>query len=531
MRGSATAMDPTLSHETARRRTFAIVSHPDAGKTTLTEQLLLYTGALREAGIVGGKAGRKGATSDFMALERERGISVSSASLQVPFEGHVLNLLDTPGHQDFSEDTYRTLTAADSAVVLLDAARGVQAQTIKLFEVCHRRGIPIFTFVNKLDRPALDPFDLLEETENVLGIQVTPVTWPIGSGPSFRGVFDRLEREVHLYDRGARGQRATALPVAGVDDPRLAQTLGAEAHATLREHVELIEGLLEPLDPVRVLAGTLSPAFFGSVLTSFGVDVFLRHFVRLAPPPADPVGEDGTRVSVDGGEFVARVFKLQANLDPRHRDRTAYARVLAGRFERGMGVTHLRTGRPLKLARAHTLFADERAMVEEAFPGDIVGLVNPGVLRIGDVLSSGRGLALPPLPRFVPEVFATVRSRRVERDKAFRKGLQQLGEEGVVQRFHPAQGARDTIVGAVGRLQFDVFARRMLDEYDVEVELTDEPFQTVRWLVPAPDRPGRFGRLVVDEAGASAVLLRFDKELEYVLDEYPGTVAHALPPA
>lgn len=523
-------MDERLQHETARRRTFAIVSHPDAGKTTLTEQLLLHAGALREAGMVGGKLGTKGATSDWMALERERGISVSSAALQVPFEGHVLNLLDTPGHQDFSEDTYRTLTAADAAVVLLDAARGVQEQTVKLFEVCHRRGIPIFTFVNKLDRPARDPFDLLEETERVLGITVTPVTWPIGAGPEFRGVYDRIEGEVHLYQRGERGQRAQRLPVSGVDDPRVAEAIGAGAQATLREQVELIDGLLAPLDPALVRAGQLSPAFFGSVLNSFGVDVFLRHFVRLAPPPADPAGVDGRRVRVDGDEFVARVFKLQANLDRRHRDRTAYARVLAGRFERGMHVTHLRSRRALRLSRAHSLFADERATVDEAFPGDIVGLVNPGMLRIGDVLASGRGLELPPLPRFVPEVFATVRSRRIERDKAFRKGIGQLGEEGVVQRFHPAQGARDTIIGAVGRLQFDVFARRMLDEYDVEVELADEPFQAVRWLTPAPQRPGRYGRLVVDDAGTSAVLLRFERELDYVLEEHPGCVAHVFPP-
>ncbi len=523
-------MDAHLTSETARRRTFAIVSHPDAGKTTLTEQLLLLAGALREAGMVGGKAGTRAATSDFMALERERGISITSAALQVPFEGFVLNLLDTPGHQDFSEDTYRTLTAADAAVVLLDAARGVQAQTIKLFEVCHRRGIPIFTFVNKLDRPARDPFDLLEEIERVLGIQVTPVTWPIGSGPDFRGVFDRLEARVHLYGRAARGQRATELAVAGLDDPALAAVLGRAPHEVLREQLETVEALLEPVDAERVAAGTLSPAFFGSVLSGFGVDVFLRHFVRLAPPPGDLTGSDGTLVRVDGDEFVARVFKLQANLDPRHRDRTAFVRVNAGRFERGMNVTHLRSGRTLRLARAHALFADARVTIEEAFPGDIVGLVNPGALRIGDVLATQRGVTLPPLPRFVPEVFATVRARNIERDKAFRKGLQQLGEEGVVQRFHPAQGARDTIVGAVGRLQFDVFERRMLDEYGVEVDLADEPFMAVRWLLPAPSRPGRYGRLVVDDSGASAVLLRYERELDYVLEEHRDVVAHALPP-
>ena len=524
-------MPEPLTTEIARRRTFAIVSHPDAGKTTLTEQLLLYTGALREAGMVGGKVGTRGATSDWMALERERGISISATALQVPFEGFVLNLLDTPGHQDFSEDTYRTLTAADAAVVLLDAARGVQAQTIKLFDVCHQRGIPIFTFVNKLDRPARDPFDLLEEIERVLGIQVTPVTWPIGAGPDFRGVFDRLEGHVHLYGRATRGQRATELAVAGVVDPRLSSILGASAHAALREQIETVEALLAPVDPQRVAQGALSPVFFGSVLTSFGVDVFLRHFVRLAPAPADLEAEDGRMVTVDGGEFVARVFKLQANLDRRHRDRMAYVRVIAGRFERGMSVTHVRSGRTLKLSRAHTLFADERTTLEEAFAGDIIGLVNPGALRIGDVLATGRGVTLAPLPRFVPEVFATVRAQRVERDKAFRKGLRQLSEEGVVQRFHPAQGARDTILGAVGRLQFDVFERRMRDEYDVTVALDDEPFMAVRWLAPAPLRPGRHGRLVVDESGASAVLLRYERELDHVLAEHAGTCAFEVPPA
>ncbi|CAN5739063.1 peptide chain release factor 3 [soil metagenome] len=517
-----------LAAEIARRRTFAIISHPDAGKTTLTEKLLLYSGAIRSAGIVGGKAGTQGARSDFMAMERERGISISSASLQVEYRGHVLNLLDTPGHQDFSEDTYRTLTAVDSAVMLLDAARGVQAQTLKLFEVCRRRGLPVFTFINKLDRPSRDPFDLMDEVEQVLGLQVTPITWPIGSGPDFRGIYERPSKCVHLYGRGARDERAEVLATGGVDDPVLERLLGAEAHAALRDELETVDALLPSVDPARVDAAELSPVFFGSVLTNFGVEPFLDHFLDLAPAPADLTTLAGQHIDVAGEIFTARVFKLQANLDKRHRDRTAYARVATGAFERGMNAIHVRTGRAMKLSRAHTLFAEERETVDHAVAGDVIGLVNPGLLRVGDVVSTQRDVELPPLPRFAPEVFATVRPRNVERDKAFRKGLEQLGEEGVVQRFHPAQGARDSVVGAVGTLQFDVFVRRMLDEYDVEVDLVSEPFTLIRRLDRTPSGPGRFGRLVVDADGEPAVLLRHAREIEYFSDEHPGIVLHAI---
>lgn len=522
-------MPPDLPAQVARRRTFAIISHPDAGKTTLTEKLLLYSGAIREAGMVGGKAGSKGATSDWMALERERGISVTSAALQVEYDGHVLNLLDTPGHQDFSEDTYRTLTAADAAVMLLDAARGVQAQTLKLFDVCRRRGLPTFTFINKLDRPALDPFDLLDEVERVLGLATAPVTWPIGSGPSFRGVYDRPARAVHLYERAERGGRAEIVTVAGVDDPRLAALLGREAHDRLVEEVEAVEALLPRVDPAEVLAARVSPVFFGSVLNNFGIDTFLEHFVRLAPPPGDLRTADGGTMPVAGDEFTAVVFKLQANLDRRHRDRTAFARVATGAFERGMTAVHVRSGRRIKLARAHTLFADERETVDRAFPGDVVGLVNPGVLRIGDVLASRDGIAVPPLPRFAPETFASVRPRDAQRDKAYRKGLDELAEEGVVQRFYPAQGARDAVLGAVGRLQFDVFEHRMADEYAAPVLLTPEPYTLVRWLGATPVNPGRFGKLVHDLDGTPAALFRHAREVDYFREEHPGLEVRALP--
>jgi peptide chain release factor 3 len=518
----------TLEAEIARRRTFAIISHPDAGKTTLTEKLLLYSGAIRSAGIVGGKAGTRGARSDFMAMEQERGISISSTSLQIEYRDHVLNLLDTPGHQDFSEDTYRTLTAVDSAVMLLDAARGVQAQTLKLFEVCRRRGLPVFTFINKLDRPSRDPFDLMDEVERVMSLQVTPITWPIGNGPDFRGIYERPTRRVHLYGRGAREARADVLATGGVDDPVLAEVLGAEALAALRDELETVDALLPSVDRGRVDAAELSPVFFGSVLTNFGVEPFLDHFLRLAPAPADLVTEDGERIDVAGETFTARVFKLQANIDKRHRDRTAFARVATGAFERGMTAVHARTGRTMRLSRAHTLFADERETVEHAVAGDVIGLVNPGLLRVGDVVSTRRDVALPPLPRFAPEVFATVRPRNVDRDKAFRKGLEQLGEEGVVQRFHPAQGARDSVIGAVGTLQFDVFVRRMQDEYGVEIELTAEPYTLVRRLDRTPGGPGRFGRLVVDADGGPAVLLRHAREIDYFVEEHPGIVLLAV---
>ena len=517
-----------LSPDVARRRTFAIISHPDAGKTTLTEKLLLYAGAVREAGAVTGKEGTRHATSDWMSLEQERGISVTSAAMRIDYQGHVLNLLDTPGHQDFSEDTYRTLTAADSAVMLLDAARGVQEQTEKLFAVAKRRGLPVFTFVNKLDRPARDPIALLDEIETTLGLPSSPVTWPIGDGPDFKGVYERPTRQVHLFERTERNARRAPVATSGVDDPRLAELVGERLHATLQEQVAFVEELLPPLDPARVLAGEITPVFFGSVLTNFGVEPFLRRFLELAPPPAG-LDVRGGRLEPEDDDFAAFVFKLQANMDARHRDRTAYVRVVSGRFERGMHVHHARSGKQLKLARAHALFGRERVTVEAASPGDVLGLIVPGAFRIGDVLSTRPGVELETFPRFAPESFATVRPRHADKRKPFRKGLDQLADEGVVQVFLPAQGARDPILGAIGPLQFDVFQYRMREEYGVETELTRESHGLVRWLSAEPVPAPRSAKLARDADGAPVALFRGTYDERWFREEHPAIEVFELP--
>jgi peptide chain release factor 3 len=509
------------------RRTFAIISHPDAGKTTLTEQLLHASGAIREAGAVAAKGDGKRSVSDWMSLEQERGISVASAAVQLVHGGHVLNLLDTPGHQDFSEDTYRTLTAADAAVMLLDAARGVQEQTEKLFAVCRRRGTPIVTFINKLDRPALDPLELLDEVERVLGIAAAPVTWPVGDGPDFQGVYERPTGHLHLFDRDHRRAGAT-LTTTGLDDPRLREAIGAGAHAKLASEIEFVETLLPPLDPAAFLAGEQTPTFFGSVLTTVGVAAFLRHFLDLAPPPGPLRTAQGT-LTPDDERFSAFVFKLQANMDRQHRDRTAFVRIASGRFERGMHVVHGRTGRTLKLARAHAMFGQERATVDQARPGDVVGLVVPGALRIGDVLASEPGIRIPDFPRFAPETFATVRTRHADRSKPFRKGLAELAEEGVVQAFTPAQGARDPILGAVGQLQFDVFRHRMREEYDVEVEMTQEPHTVIRWLDREPTGLVRTAKLARDVDGQPVALFRNERLVDFFREAHPDVRLAATP--
>lgn len=519
-----------LAEEIARRRTFAIISHPDAGKTTLTEKLLLYGGALQEAGSVVAKSGQAHAASDWMGLEQQRGISISASALQFEYQQHRLNLLDTPGHQDFSEDTYRTLTAADSAVMLLDAARGVQAQTEKLFAVCRRRGIPIFTFMNKLDRPALDPFELLDEVERTLGITAVPLSWPIGDGPGFKGIYERTTRQVHLFTRTTKNARPAPVRTSGVDDPQLSELLGEAAHEKLRYEVGIVEELMPPFDPAAFTRGEMTPVFFGSVLTSFGVEVFLKHFLELAPSPG-PLETNKGRITPEQEDFTAFVFKLQANMNRHHRDRTAYLRIASGRFERGMNVQHARTGRTLKLSRAHTLFAQSRETVEEAYPGDIVGLINPGMYRIGDVISSHAGLQIEDFPRFAPEAFALVRPRLADKRKAFRKGLEQLAEEGVVQVFYPAQGAHDPMLGAVGQLQFEVFEYRMREEYGVEVTLEPQPYTLIRWIIGDPSKVGRFAHLVVDQVQGHAALFKGPWELEYIRKNHPEIGLEPLPVA
>lgn len=514
-----TAPAAQLEHEIARRRTFAIISHPDAGKTTITEKLLLYGGAIQEAGSVTAKEGRSHTKSDWMSIEQQRGISISSSALTFEYRGRHVNLLDTPGHQDFSEDTYRTLTAADSALMVLDAARGVQTQTEKLFAVCRNREIPILTFVNKMDRPALDPFELIAQVEETLKITVVPLTWPIGDGPDFKGVYDLQTGQVLAFERTSGGKHRAPMQTAGLDDPRLLDLVGKDLAAKLREDVELIQGAMPEFEASAFLAGELTPVFFGSAMNNFGVEHFLSNFVELAPSPGAALTNQGERDPE--APFAGFIFKLQANMSKQHRDRTAYMRVMSGHFERGMDVTHTRTGRKLRLSQAHTLFAQDREKVEEAYPGDIVGLVNPGVFQIGDVVSVDGKLLLPSFPRFTPETFATIALKDVGKRKAFMKGLTQLAEEGVVQVFYPTDGARDPYLGAVGPLQFEVFQARLSEEYGVEVEMNVTSYALVRWLAGDPEGVARFARHVEDDQGRPVMLFRSKYDLEYTAEQHP----------
>ncbi len=471
-----------LKAEVERRRTFAIISHPDAGKTTLTEKLLLYGGAVHLAGSVKQRRDDRHATSDWMALERERGISIVTSVMQFPYHGYQLNLLDTPGHNDFSEDTYRTLAAADCAVMLIDSVKGVEPQTIKLFEVCRMRHIPIVTFINKMDRDGRDPFDLLDEIEKVLGIPASPATWPIGGGYNFQGVYDRWNRRVLLFDRGERPGHKAIMQVTGLEDPDLGNAIGARALASLGESLDLLHGAGTEFDHAAFLRGEQTPVFFGSALSNFGVEPFLDQFVELAPPPLARTTGSGP-VLPDSPSFSGFVFKIQANMDPMHRDRVAFLRVCSGRFVRGMEVVHGRTGKKLVLKRSMQFQAQERTLVEEAFAGDIVGLWDPGVLRIGDALSEVSGVEFEGIPRFSPEHFVRVSLAEPFKRKQLKKGLEHLSEEGAVQVFfHREHLERDPILGAVGRLQFEVIQARLKTEYDVEVRFETLPAQHARWV-------------------------------------------------
>jgi peptide chain release factor 3 len=518
---------PDHSHEIRRRRTFAIISHPDAGKTTLTEKLLLYGGAIEHAGSVRARKNQRKATSDWMALEQQRGISITSTVLQFEYDGFMLNLLDTPGHQDFSEDTYRTLTAADSAVMLIDNAKGVEPQTRKLFQVCRQRGIPIFTFINKLDRPGLEPLELLSNIEEVLGIHAVPVNWPIGDGPDFRGVYDRRTREVHLFERTEHGSRRVPVSATDLADPDLGNLLGATRYEKLREEIELLDGAGEALDQAKVDRGEITPVFFGSAATNFGVELFLDAFIRMAPAPAPREAEHGEPVSPETRDFRGFVFKIQANMDPNHRDRIAFMRVVSGRFERDMAVRNPRLGRQVRLTRPQKLFAQDRILVEEAYPGDIVGLTNPGVFAIGDTLCTGAPVRFNGMPRFAPEHFAVLRNRRIEKYKQFQKGIDQLGEEGVVQVFYDVDAARrEPVLAAVGRLQFEVVQFRLESEYGVEALLEPTPYRHVRWLDGDPEalQSMRFfqgSRRVEDAQGRPAALFDGDWSLNYMREQHP----------
>jgi peptide chain release factor 3 len=479
-------MDPQLQRlraEVASRRTFAIISHPDAGKTTLTEKLLLYGGALHLAGAIKRKGGGRHVTSDWMDIERERGISVSSSALVFEYKGRRMNLLDTPGHNDFSEDTYRTLAAADTAVMLIDCVKGVEPQTIKLFKVCRMRGMPIVTFINKMDRVGKDPFDLMDEIEQVLGIPCSPVNWPLGAGQTFSGVYDRWHEKLLMFQReGRSGDRRIPMHEGSWDDPELAESLGVTGLARVREEIELLKTAGNPFDADLFGKGQVTPVFFGSAMNNVGLEPMLDHFVDLARPPrvrATSVGE----LPPDAPDFSGFVFKIQANMDPQHRDRVAFVRICSGKFTRGMDVQHVRTGKSLSLTRPVQFMGQERTVIDEAYSGDILGVWDPGVLRIGDSLCTGPPVEFEGIPRFSPEHFARVRLNDPLKRKQLKKGLEQLSEEGAVQLFFDRQRLdRDPILGAVGVLQFEIIEHRLMSEYRVKIGIDRLGFRFARWI-------------------------------------------------
>ncbi len=476
-------MSDQLREEIEKRRTFAIISHPDAGKTTLTEKFLLYGGAINLAGSVKGKATARHAVSDWMEIEKERGISVTSSVLQFHYDGYCINILDTPGHQDFSEDTYRTLMAADSAVMVIDASKGVEAQTRKLFKVCVMRHIPIFTFINKMDRDANDTFELLDEIEKELGIATCPINWPIGSGKQFQGVYDRETRSILKFSDTERGTKEGHLRQIGIDDAALEQEIGEDFAANLREEIELLDGASAPFDQELVTKGELSPVFFGSALTNFGVETFLKHFLQMTTPPLPRRSDIGEIDSFDE-EFSAFVFKIQANMNRAHRDRVAFMRICSGRFEADREYLHVQGGRKLRLSQPQQLMAQERKVIDRAYAGDIIGVFDPGIFSIGDtVCTPGHVITYEGIPTFAPEHFARVRQVDTMKRKQFVKGITQIAQEGAIQIFQEFNtGMEEIIVGVVGVLQFDVLNYRLQNEYNVEIKLEPLPYEHIRWI-------------------------------------------------
>jgi peptide chain release factor 3 len=512
-----------LEREVARRRTFAIISHPDAGKTTLTEKLLLYAGAIELAGAVRGRKARRHATSDWMALEQERGISMTSAALEFDIDGRRMALIDTPGHKDFSEDTYRALIAADSVVMVIDAAKGVEEQTRKLFEVSQRHRLPILTFVNKMDHPARDPMELLDDLERTLGIDAAPVNWPVGSADTFRGVYDIQRRTLLLYEREAQGQYRAPVDMSTLDNPAARELIGEDRHARLAEALDLIGAAGTAFDPIEYRAGRQTPVFFGSALNNFGLEPFLQALIELAPPPQPRPAETGVVVPTDE-RFTGFVFKIQANMDPRHRDRVAFVRICSGRFTKDMVILNSRVGRPLRASRAYRFFGRDREIVNEAFAGDIIGLVNPGHFAIGDTLHTGAAVRFLDLPRFPAEHFGRVRLQDT-RYKQFDEGLRQLEEEGLMQVFYLTARRREPVVGVVGALQFDLIANRLKTEYGVAVEIDAAPFAAARWVRDADSALPSIGgqpAVAVDRQERRVLLFETDWELQYFQRQYPG---------
>ena len=516
--------------EIQRRRTFAIISHPDAGKTTLTEKFLLYGGAIAQAGQVKGKKNTRAATSDWMEIEKQRGISVTSSVMQFQYEGYCINILDTPGHQDFSEDTYRTLMAADSAVMVIDAAKGVEAQTRKLFKVCVMRDIPIFTFINKMDREARDPFELCEEIEKELGIETYPVNWPIGCGKEFKGVYDRERKKIIHFTSNGGAKAATATEVE-LGDPNLDGLIGAGLHSQLADEVELLDGASCEFDMDRVRHGKLSPVFFGSALTNFGVEPFLEDFLRMTTPPL-PRGAGDIVVDSFDEDFSAFVFKIQANMNKAHRDRIAFMRVVSGRFDADKEVYHVQQGKKIKLSRPQQLMAAEREIIEEAYAGDIIGVFDPGIFSIGDTLCApGKKFKFDPIPTFAPEHFSRVRPVDTMKRKQFLKGAEQIAQEGAIQIFKmPYAGLEEVIVGVVGTLQFDVFEYRLKNEYGVELKMEGLPYEYLRWITTETGEPAKEdelilptdAKLVEDYKGNQLLLFASQWSIQWTADRNKG---------
>lgn len=515
------ALEQVLGQEVDKRRTFAIISHPDAGKTTLTEKLLLFGGAIRLAGSVKARKASKHATSDWMEIEKQRGISVTSSVMQFDYNGHRINILDTPGHQDFSEDTYRTLTAADSAVMLIDVAKGVEAQTIKLFQVCAKRGIPIFTFINKLDREGRSPFELMEEIEQVLGIRSVPMNWPIGMGRELCGVYDRMNNQVELF-QGDDHSTIQLKKVDGYEDRAIREMAGDFLHDQLCQDLELLDVAGDPFDLEKVKRGELTPVFFGSAVNNFGVQTFLENFLKLAPKPEPRRSTEGF-VEPTNEKFSGYIFKIQANMNPAHRDRIAFLRIVSGKFERGMTVKHVRAGKEIKLSQPQQFLAQDRDIVSEAYPGDIIGLFDPGIFRIGDSLSQGGEIVFDELPTFSPEIFAKVTVKNALKHKQYQKGIDQLTEEGTIQVFTTV-GFEDTLLGVVGQLQFEVFEYRMKGEYGVDVQLQRMPFQFARWIVADKIDPSKFrinSTLVKDKKGNYVALFENEYAMRTAMEKNP----------
>jgi len=514
-----------IFNEVDKRRNFAIISHPDAGKTTLTEKLLLYGGAIQQAGAVKARGNQRKATSDWMELEKQRGISITSTVLQFEYEKSVVNLLDTPGHQDFSEDTYRTLAAADNAVMLEDAAKGLEPQTRKLFEVCKMRKIPIFTFINKMDRPGREPLSLLDEIEKELGLSTLPINWPIGSGSEFRGVIDRFQKEVILFDKAERGKQSVEKRVK-LNDKNLYKIVEEELLKDSLEELELLNEAGAKFNKEKVFCGELTPIFFGSAMTNFGVRPFLDSFLKLAQKPSSRNSNKGN-VDPTNNEFSGFVFKLQANMDPKHRDRVAFIRVCSGKFEKDMSVKHSRTGKVIRLSRPQKIFGQDREVVDDAYAGDVIGLNNPGMFSIGDTLYTGSYLEYEGIPSFSPEIFSWLRNPNPSAFKNFRKGVNELREEGAVQILYDIdESKRDPILAAVGQLQLEVVQHRLKNEYTVDSNLESLPFQLARWVSDgwkALESVGRIFncKIVKDSWNRPVILFKNEWNLNQTLEDYP----------